>query len=93
MVNRKMGGSVSELRAFMKKFPDTEVMELLIADLPGVLRGKRIRRKEFEKIFVDGFCMPGSTVLLDTLGDVIPGMPFGDAPGTGGLWLDKPLPR
>lgn len=81
MVNRKMGGSVSELRAFMKKFPDTEVMELLIADLPGVLRGKRIRRKEFEKIFVDGFCMPGSAVLLDTLGDVIPGMPFGDDDG------------
>ena len=81
MGNRKAGSAVSELRAFLKKNPDTEVMELLIADLPGMLRGKRVRKKEFEKTFVDGFCLPGGAVLLDSLGDVISGIPWSDHDG------------
>jgi len=81
MGNRMAGSAVSELRAFLKKNPDTEVMELLIADLPGMLRGKRVRKKEFEKTFVDGFCLPGGAVLLDSLGDVISGIPWSDHDG------------
>ncbi len=65
-----------ELKRFLRKHPDTDVMELLIADLPGVLRGKRIRRKEFAKTFSDGFCLPGGTVLIDSIGDVIDGIPW-----------------
>lgn len=76
MSKGKSQAVTTELRAFRKAHPDTEVMELLIADLAGVLRGKQVRRKEFETIFADGFCLPGGAVLLDTLGDVVPGMPF-----------------
>jgi glutamine synthetase len=76
MGNNESIRAVAELDAFLKTHPDTEVMELLIADLPGVLRGKRIRRKEFAKTFTDGFCLPGGTVLIDSLGDVIPGIPY-----------------
>lgn len=65
-----------ELDAFLRRHPDTEMMELLIADLPGTLRGKRIQKDEFASIFAKGFCMPGGTVLLDTVGEVIPGIPF-----------------
>jgi len=64
----------TELERFLRKYPATEVMELLIADLPGVLRGKRIRRRDFEKTFKEGFCLPGGAVLLDTTGDVVSGM-------------------
>lgn len=70
------GNLLTELRAFMKRHPDTDVMELLVADLPGVLRGKRIRRDEFEPIFRDGFCLPGGAVLLDTIGEVVPGIRY-----------------
>ena len=56
-------------------------MELLIVDLPGVFRGKRIRGREFAKVFSDGFCLPGGTVLTDTLGDTIPGIPWSDHDG------------
>ncbi len=63
-----------ELRSFMKRYQGTDSMELLIADLSGVLRGKRIRGIEFAKVFRDGFCLPGGTVLLNTLGDTVPGM-------------------
>ncbi len=63
-----------ELRSFIKRYPGTDAMELLIADLSGVLRGKRIRGSEFAKVFRDGFCLPGGTVLLNTLGDTVSGM-------------------
>jgi len=81
MGNRKSTTAIAELRAFLKKNPKTEAMELLIADLPGVLRGKRIRKSEFEKTVTDGFCLPGGAVLLDSLGGVISDMPWSDYDG------------
>jgi glutamine synthetase len=65
-----------ELRAFLGKFPDTATLELLIPDLAGVLRGKRIRNGEFLKTFRKGFVMPGGTVLLDTLGNTVSGIRY-----------------
>lgn len=81
MGKTKPSSAIAELRAFLKKYPDTEVIELLIADVQGVLRGKRIRRNEFQKIFKDGFCMPGGTLLLNTLGDVVTGVPYSAGDG------------
>ncbi len=81
-MNKKTAGSaVAELRAFLKKYPDTEIMELLVADVQGVLRGKRIRRDEFASIFKDGFTMPGGAVLLNTLGDAVEGVPWSSGDG------------
>ena len=73
---KKSDSLPAELRAFLKRYPGTDVMELLVADLAGVLRGKRIRANEFEDVFRDGFCLPGGTVLLDTLGEVVSGFPY-----------------
>lgn len=70
------GNRTAELRAFLKRYPGTDVMELLVADLAGVLRGKRVRGAEFADIFRDGFCLPGGAVLLDTLGEVVAGFPY-----------------
>ena len=81
MAKNKSNKAVNELRAFLKKFPDTEIMELLVADIQGVLRGKRIRRNEFESIFQNGFSLPGGTVMLDTLGDAVDGVPFSAGDG------------
>jgi glutamine synthetase len=76
MARRKGASPASELRTFLKHYPDTDVMELLIADLSGVLRSKRIRGSEFDKTFGHGFCIPGGAVLLDTLGNVVSGIRF-----------------
>jgi len=76
MARKKPDPLQSELKRFLRSHPETDVMELLIADLPGVLRGKRIRRKEFAKTFSDGFCLPGGTVLIDSIGDVVDGIPW-----------------
>lgn len=66
----------SELRAFLKRHDDIQSAELLIPDIAGVLRCKRIQKREFDKTFSDGFVMPGGTVFLDTLGDCVPGIPY-----------------
>ena len=81
MKQPRTGNIGNELRAFMKRYPDTDIMELLVPDLTGVLRGKRIRRAEFDSIFRKGFCMPGGTVLLDTLGNTVPNIAYSGEDG------------
>ncbi len=81
MAKRKADSQPAELRSYLKRNPDTDAMELLIADLHGIHRSKRIRGREFGKTFTDGFCMPGGTVLLDTLGDTVPEISWSDGDG------------
>ena len=76
MARRSSVARNPELRAFLKESPDTDVMELLITDLSGVQRSKRIRGSEFDKTFSSGFCIPGGAVLLDVLGNVVSGISF-----------------
>ena len=56
-------------------------MELLIPDLLGVLKGKRVRRRDFDKVIKDGFFFCGGAVLLDALGRTIPGMSYTESDG------------
>ena len=50
----------SEARRFLDEHPDILTVELLIPDLNGVLRGKRIERDALMKVYEDGICLPGS---------------------------------
>jgi glutamine synthetase len=59
---------MNELQAFLKKHPDTQLLELLQPDMLGILRGKRIVPKEFDKPFGKGVNFCGATVLLDAKG-------------------------
>jgi len=81
MAKRSAATKPAELRSYLKRYPGTDSMELLITDVPGVHRCKRIRGNEFGKIFTDGFCIPGGTVLLNTLGDTVPGMAWSSDDG------------
>ncbi|MDX1480165.1 MAG: glutamine synthetase family protein [Woeseiaceae bacterium] len=72
---------LAELRRYLKRHPDTGLIELLIADVHGILRGKQIKRHEFEKTFEDGFAMPGGTLLLDAQGDVVEGIGWSNEDG------------
>ena len=65
----------AELRRLLKKFPDTAFMEVLVPDINGVLKGKRVRAKDFEKTCTEPFFFCGGTVLLDVLGEVAAGLP------------------
>ena len=37
----------AELEHFLTAYPDTQVLELLMPDISGILRAKRIHRSEF----------------------------------------------
>ena len=68
---------LSELRAAQKKYGDFESLDLLIPDLNGILKGKRIRRGDFEKSCKGGFVFCAGATLLTGLGEVVSGVPYG----------------
>lgn len=70
-----------EWQALLQSAPDTKLLELLIADMNGILRGKRVGRHEIESIMTRGFNLPGSAVLLDSKGQTIDGVEYGTRDG------------
>ena len=70
----------AELSRLLRKHPKTTTMELLVPDILGILRGKRIRRSSFEKSCDEEFWFCAGTLLMSALGDVLPGM-IGDGDG------------
>ena len=67
-MNQKKKRMPDELKEFLKRHPDTQVLELLQPDMLGILRGKRVVRDEFAKPFGAGLNFCGATVLLDAKG-------------------------
>ncbi len=70
----------TELSRLLRKYPKTAMMDLLVPDFSGILRGKRIRRSSFEKTCDEEFGFCAGTVMVGALGDVLPGM-VGDGDG------------
>ncbi len=60
-----------EVTAFLEQYPSVTTVELLIGDLNGVIRGKRIERELLEKVYDEGFSLPGSVMALDATGTVV----------------------
>lgn len=68
---------LSELEAFMEANPEIRFMELLVADMNGMLRGKRASEGEFKKPFKNGvnFCL--STVVMNSIGEAFDSVTYG----------------
>ena len=71
----------TELRSSQRKYGQFRAMELLIPDLNAILKGKRVRKEDFEKVIQDGFWFCAGTTLLTALGETVPGIPFGQDDG------------
>ena len=71
----------SELRAVQRKHGEFEGLELLVPDLNGILKGKRIRTEDSAKVMKEGFWFCAGTTLLTALGETVPGIPFGEGDG------------
>ncbi len=63
--------ATDEAEPFLAQHPNVTTIELLICDLNGVLRGKRIERELLLKIFSAGFYLPGSVMSLDAAGSTV----------------------
>lgn len=72
---------LNELKAAERKYGKFEFVEALIPDLSGVLRGKQMRRGDFEKVLKNGFHFCAGATLLTTLGETVSGIPYGEDDG------------
>ncbi|MDT8319812.1 MAG: glutamine synthetase family protein [Xanthomonadales bacterium] len=65
------------LDEYLEVHPDTRFLEPLIADMNGILRGKRVGVDEAGKAFNNGVNMCGATTVLDTRGNTFESVPYG----------------
>ena len=61
----------SPLAAFRQQYPQTRFVDVLLADLCGIPRGKRVTIDELTQVYRGGFLLPGSMFALDVLGGTI----------------------
>ena len=69
-VNTLKPGNIEELQEFLKKHPGVKMVELLLPDINGILRGKRIGRDELETLYKQGLKACASTPLVDSRGEI-----------------------
>ena len=61
----------SNAEAFLAARPAVRVVDLLLPDLCGVLRGKRVDRADIAGVYERGMFLPGSMFALDVLGGTV----------------------
>lgn len=64
----------AELEEFLQRYPGMEMLELLIPDANGLLRCKRIHRREYDALFGRTFKAPITMPFLGILGDLYDGL-------------------
>ncbi len=70
-----------ELDAFLGANPDIQLLEVLMPDMNGLLRCKRIQRAKFGTLFKGGFSVPRTVPLLGIRGDMYGGVPQSEIGG------------
>jgi len=61
----------TELDSFLEQNPDIEQFDVLIADLNGIIRGKRLPRSAMKKFYSEGILLPQSVFASDIEGDTV----------------------
>ncbi|WP_374605185.1 glutamine synthetase family protein [Arenimonas sp.] len=61
----------SEDAATLAQLQDCEQVDLLLPDMNGLLRGKRVTRGTLEKVYRDGVCLPMSLIATDITGNTV----------------------
>ena len=61
----------SEAARFLAKHSDIQGVDVLIPDLSGILRGKRLTRETLLKLYSEGIRMPGGVFALEATGDSV----------------------
>ena len=71
----------SELEQFTKQHPEITMLEILMPDLNGIIRCKRIPASEFVTFFREGVKGPASTILLNVRGEFCSEVDFANVEG------------
>ncbi|MCE9664460.1 glutamine synthetase family protein [Halomonas sp. M5N1S17] len=80
-----------DIQDFLDRHPEIDSFDLLISDLNGVIRGKRISRDNLAKAYSSGIALPASVFALDINGNTIEETGLGLATGDGDR-LCRPIP-
>ena len=64
----------AELEDFLQRYPQTQMLEVLMPDVNGILRGKRIHQREFAGLFEGTFKVPTTVPFLGIRGDLYDGL-------------------
>lgn len=83
--------SSDDVQAFLARHPEIDSIDLLISDLNGVTRGKRIPRNNLAKAYASGIYLPASVFALDINGNTIEETGLGLASGDGDR-VCRPIP-
>lgn len=62
---------IGEISALLRERPDTRFVDVLLADLCGIPRGKRVTIEELHGVYDGSFLLPGSMFALDVHGGTI----------------------
>jgi glutamine synthetase len=57
--------------AVLASLPDAEAIDLLLPDMNGLLRGKRVAASALAKVLRDGVCLPMSLIATDITGNTV----------------------
>ena len=69
------------LDALLKQHPDIEIVDAVLSDICGTLRGKRLPASDTARLFETGMQIPQSIYLMDASGEMV--NPFGRGIGDG----------
>ncbi len=64
-------GLPDEDAAELQQIAGCEMIDLLLPDMNGLLRGKRITRDALEKVYANGVCLPMSLIATDITGNTV----------------------
>jgi len=70
-----------ELETYLEEMPETRFLEVLAADMNGILRGKRAAVADAAKLFKNGINYCAATFALDSKGATFESIPNGGADG------------
>jgi glutamine synthetase len=62
---------IEEIAALRREHPDIRFVDVLLADLCGIPRGKRVTIDELAQVYDGGFLLPGSMFAIDVQGGTI----------------------
>ncbi len=95
---------LKEAEAFLEKHPEVQFVDLLIADMNGIVRGKRVDKSVLSKVYKSGVALPASIYGLNIQGTTVEetglGLEIGDSdriclpvPGTLTMepWQKRPI--
>ena len=66
-----MGSGSASVEAFLKAHPELQFVDLLIPDINGIVRGKRVDPSTLGKVFERGIALPASIFALNIQGTTV----------------------